>query len=112
MKPGALLLIVVLAGCVGCTTIRIVDKNDAVSIERHFGVAAINVAPDAGAVSTYVASLGYLASPGGHAFGFTRQSITSTDDGCRVIVWVDKSVDRDQLVRSLESVESACFVDQ
>ena len=111
MKQYALLLSFIFSACGGCTIIKIVDRNDSVRIERHFGVAEINVAPDAGAITANVSSLGYVASPVGHTFGFTRQSITSADDGCRVIVWIDDAVDRDELKASLKSVESACYVE-
>ena len=106
-----LLLTLVLSGCIGCTTIEIIDRNGAVQIERRFGIAEINVAPDAGVITARVSSLGYVSSPVGHSLGFTSQSITSSDDACRVIVWVDSDVDRFELEERLKTINSACLVE-
>lgn len=95
--------------CSACTTIKIVDSNGSVIIERNFGVSSIGIAPDAGAVTAKVISLGYSASPLGYSIGYSKQIVASSDDSCRVIIWVDEKVNVDELKKQLKSVNSACI---
>jgi len=106
-----IILIFFIANLAACTTIKITDHNDAVRIERSFGFASIETAQDAGVVSTEVSSLGYLSSPIGHSIGFTKQVVTSSDDSCRVIIWLDDDVDSDELLEMLQSIDSVCLME-
>jgi hypothetical protein len=110
VKLRLIIVIFIIANLVACTTIKITDHNGAVRIERSFGFASIEAAPDAGVVSTEVSSLGYLSSPIGHSIGFSKQVVTSSDDACRVIIWLDDNVDSDELLETLQSIDSVCFI--
>ena len=105
----AILAILVATSSVSCTIIEITDKNDAVTVERSIGFASIKVAPDAGVVTAKISSIGYLSSPLGHIVGFSKQTVTSSDDSCRVIIWLDNSVDTDELFKKLQAIDSVCF---
>lgn len=104
-----MILFALLFACSACTTIEIVDRNGAVKVERSFGVCSIGIAPDAGVVTAKVVSLGYVASPLGYSVGYSKQTVTSSDDSCRVIIWVDDTIDEEALIKQLKSVNSACI---
>lgn len=106
---GVITLLFSLFVCSACTTIKIVDSNGSVKIEHNFGVSSIGIAPDAGAVTAKIMSLGYSASPLGYSIGYSKQIVTSSDESCRIIIWVDEKVNVDELKNQLKSVTSACI---
>ena len=97
--------------CGACTTIEIRNDRGDIRVERSFGFASVNVSPDAGLITARISSLGYVSTPLGHSAGWSRQSITASDGGCRIIVWIDERQDREAISRELESVASVCVVE-
>ncbi len=93
----------------GCTMIEITDQQGAVSVERSFGFAAVKAAPDAGVVTAKISSLGYVASPLGYSVGYSRQTVTSADNACRVIIWLEDNTDKALLAEKLQSIDSVCY---
>ncbi|MFU2487746.1 hypothetical protein [Thauera sp. WH-1] len=87
---AALVVMGAVLALAACTTVRIESTLDpnAVRMERHWGVLAVEL-PDA--TSSYVAELrsfGLSRSPFGWTAGYARQSWAALDDECRVVVWV------------------------
>lgn len=110
VKLRLIILVFFIANLVACTTIRITDHNGTVRIERNFGFASIEAAPDVGVISTEVYSLGYLSSPIGHSIGYSNQVVTSSDGSCRVIIWLNDNMDSYELLETLKSIDSVCLI--
>ena len=96
--------------CSACTIIELVDKNGAVKIEHSLGFSSIGIAPDAGVVTANVVSLGYLSSPLGYSLGYSKHIITSSDESCRVIIWIDDKVDMAAMANQIKSIDPACIL--
>ena len=94
--------------CASCTTINIKNERGDVVVRRSFGFASIRISPDKGVVTAKVSSLGYISTPLGHSVGWTQQSITTTNDGCRVIIWIENYQDLDAIYDEVKNISSAC----
>ena len=102
-------LIAAITGSAGCTSIEIKQSDGSVQIERRFGFASIQVADDSKVVTAKVTSVGFFSSSAGHVIGYGNFSITNSDGSCRIIVWVDDSIDIQTLKKKLKPIDSVCL---
>ncbi|MEW9799282.1 hypothetical protein [Alteromonas sp. CYL-A6] len=94
----------------GCTTVSISQSDGSVSIERHFGFVVIKPLDDASMMTAEVTSLGYSATPLGYSLGYSQQSVTTADDGCRLVVWVQDHTSQRALADKLQALEDVCVL--
>jgi len=95
--------------CVSCTSISITDKNGKIQVERSFGFASIGVGDDSEMITARIKSVGYVSSPIGHNFGYSSQVLSISGESCRIVVWINESVNVEMLEKELSTVDSVCF---
>ncbi|WP_089725461.1 hypothetical protein [Candidatus Thiosymbion oneisti] len=92
----------------GCTTIKITDRGGVVTIAREFGFASVQLHPETDALVAEISSLGYLATPIGQSFGYTKQFAAFLPENCKVILWVEDPEQVSAIKTLLGDIESVC----
>ncbi|MCL1037359.1 hypothetical protein L2750_09345 [Shewanella submarina] len=93
---------------VGCTTVKITDTDGSVSVTREFGFIQISANPEEGAVYTDISVLGYATTPLGQVVGYSKQSIAVMSEKCKLVLWVDNTVNPSIVKELLKYNESIC----
>jgi len=106
MKHLVITIFIILAA--GCSTIKITESSGKVRIERGFGFTSIHTTKGTNAVSAEISSFGYISTPLGQTLGYSNQSILITDPSCKVVVWLDGELSKEE-VNKLKNISAVCF---
>ena len=93
-----------------CTTVRVVQKDGSVSVERHFGFIEIKPIDNASIVTANVTSFGYASTPLGYNLGFSQQSVTTASEACHFVIWIDESTNQQEVIEVLETLDGSCVI--
>lgn len=93
-----------------CTSIEIRSDRGNATIERSMGFASIHVSPHAGVVVAKIFTFGFMSSPLGLSVGLNKQTIVTSDHGCRVVAWIEDGQDYEVIYEKLSSISSICIV--
>ncbi|MFL0864784.1 hypothetical protein [Vibrio parahaemolyticus] len=96
---------------VGCTTVKIIDKDGSVSVIREFGVVNISATPTDGSVYTDISVFGYASTPLGQVIGYSNQSIAVMSEKCKLIIWLNGLTEPSLVNELLREGESICIFD-
>lgn len=96
---------------VGCTTVKITDKNGSIAVTREIGVVNISASPEDGAVYADLSVLGYAKTPLGQVLGYSKQSVAVISEKCKLILWIDNSTNLPAVKKFLSENESICIID-
>lgn len=109
--PSCLLTVLLLSPLLflsGCTMIRIEAADDAVRIERHWGVLSLEIVEPKAIQVAEVTALGIIQSPFGWSAGYSHQTWASLGPECRLVIWVS-SPEHIEMARELaNSPAGAC----
>ena len=94
----------------GCTTIKIIDRNNTTTIDRTFGFVAIHLDPSTDSVVSEVRCLGAIRTPSGYAFGYSSHAIAALSESCKIILWVQNDAQLRELQNLVGSLESVCVL--
>jgi hypothetical protein len=108
LKLLSILLITISVSCSACTTISITESSGNVIVERSFGFAKISPVADTSVITAKATSFGYISSPLGYSIGYSKQTVTTANDDCRIIVWVDEKIDSEEFLTELKKIENVC----
>jgi len=95
---------------VACTVVEVRNSENGTVIERSFGLGSVQIDSPRGATVSRIRSLGYGVDPVGYGIGYRRNTIATSDGSCRLIVWVERGTDVEELSTALQKIESACVV--
>jgi hypothetical protein len=107
LKP--LLIIIIYICCSACTTISITEPDGSVIVEKSFGFASISPGADTSVITAKATSFGYISSPLGYSIGYSKQTVTTANDNCRIIVWIDEKINNEAFLVELKKIENVCI---
>lgn len=93
----------------GCTTVKITDRNGSVTVKRDFGVIKLSANPQEGAVYADVSLIGYATTPLGQVIGYSKQSIAVMSENCKLVLWVNNSTNPLVVNELLKGNASICI---
>jgi hypothetical protein len=95
---------------VGCTIVEIRGSEGGVRIERHLGLAAIDLSPDHGPILAQLRSFGLASSSFGVQAGWASQSFSVLPASCHVVVWLKDAEALRELRDQLDAIHPVCVV--
>lgn len=92
----------------GCTTVKIIDRNNTTTIDRNFGFVTIHLDPSVDSVISEIKCLGAIRTPSGYALGYSSHAIAALSESCKIILWVQKDAQLRELQNLVGNLESVC----
>lgn len=107
---SAAALLALMAVSSGCTTVSISESDGHVRVERAFGFVTIVPEVETEPLVMEINALGFMSSPLGISVGFAMQSLAMLPPDCRVVLWVDESIDVEIFETNLAGLQGVCSV--
>ena len=105
---AATILLALMAASSGCTTVSISESDGHVRVERAFGFVTIVPEVETEPLVMKINALGFMSSPLGISMGYAAQSLAMLPSECRVVLWVDESIDIELLRTHLVGLQGVC----
>lgn len=71
-----------------CTTVKVVDRDGAVTVSRHLLTVGVRLEASERSQALQLRGVGYFASPLETAFGAYRTELVALGDDCRAVFWL------------------------
>ena len=107
---GCGILLIFFLPLLSCTTVKIFQADGGVSVARHFGFVKILPVDDTSVVTAEVTSFGYTSTPIGYSFGLSKQSVTTADESCHFILWIDQNSNQQEVIEVLRTLDGSCVI--
>ena len=104
-------LLVLLFFSAGCYSVTVISPEET-KIERGIGVVKINMNPNADSFLVELKGVGLASTPMGTSIGFISQEFAVVTDSCKLILWVEKRQDLENLQELIGDSENICTLNK
>lgn len=93
----------------GCTTIKVTSSDGKVNIKRGFGLVKISPGPNSSTFAAKMSGFGFFSNPFGISVGYSDQTIVKTNKDCKIILLVDSSSIKENIVDEIRNLKNTCI---
>jgi hypothetical protein len=106
MKLSDLALIIVFFFSItGCTSVHVYNKDGLVNVTQGFGILDLSVSDKSSVFIADLKGLGITKVGSDITVGYTQQKIATTDASCKVIFWIEDTVQTEKIIELLKSLD-------